>query len=110
MEEQSQIKRTLATPESIELIRRLLADGTHANRSSLAHATCEHFGLLDACGRTQTAGCVKALRELERSGHFTLPAVIESGRAKARLPGDSMHPCHCRRALRRKPATCAVSR
>lgn len=84
MEEQNQIKRTLATPESIELIRRLLADGTHANRSSLAQATCDHFGFLDARGRAQTAGCVKALRELERTGHFTLPAVIESGRGKGK--------------------------
>lgn len=79
MEEQNQIKRTLATPESIEAIRRLLADGTHANRTSLSQATCEHFGFLDAFGRAQTAGCVKALRKLERAGHFTLPAVIEVG-------------------------------
>jgi hypothetical protein len=84
MEEQSQIKRTLATPESIEVIRRLLADGTHANRSSLAQASCGHFGFLDAFGRAQTAGCVKALRELERAGHFVLPAVVESGRGKGK--------------------------
>jgi len=37
------------------------------------------FGFLDAFGRAQTAGCVKALRKLERAGHFTLPAVIEVG-------------------------------
>jgi hypothetical protein len=84
MEEQNQIKRTLANPESIEVVRRLLSDGTHANRSSLAHATCNHFGFLDACGRAQTAGCVKALRELERAGHFLLPAVSESGRGKGK--------------------------
>lgn len=84
MEEQSQIKRTLAKPESIEVIRRLLGDGTHGNRSSLAQATCGHFGFLDACGRAQTAGCVKALRELERAGHFVLPAVSESGRGKGK--------------------------
>lgn len=84
MEEQSQIKRTLATPDSIEVVRRLLADGAQANRSSLAQATCGHFGFLDACGRAQTAGCVKALRELERAGHFTLPAVGESGRGKGK--------------------------
>lgn len=84
MEEQSQIKRTLATPESIEVVRRLLSDGLHANRSSVAKAACDHFGFFDACGRAQTAGCVKALRELERAGHFTLPAVIESGRGKGK--------------------------
>ena len=84
MEEQSQIKRTLATPESINVIRGLLADGTHANRSSVAQATCGHFGFVDACGRAQTAGCVKALRELERAGHFVLPMVSESGRGKGK--------------------------
>ncbi len=64
------------------MIRRLLAYGTHANRSSVARATCEHFGFVDARGRAQTAGCVKALRELERSGHFALPAAAATGRRK----------------------------
>jgi hypothetical protein len=67
MDKQNQIKRTLGQPGSIEAIRRLLADGEHASRSSLAEATCQHFGFLDARLRTQTAGCVKALRELERA-------------------------------------------
>ena len=82
MERQHQIKRTLATPESIEVIRRLLADGSHANRSALARATCSHFGFVDARGRAQTAGCVKALRELEHEGHFALPAPGARGRRR----------------------------
>jgi hypothetical protein len=82
MEQQHQIKRTLSTPESIAVIRRLLADHTHANRSSLARATCEHFGFVDARGRAQSAGCVKALRELERAGHFVLPAAGPTGNRK----------------------------
>src|SRR5215831_18392282 len=85
MERQHQIKRTLSTPESIAVIRRLLADGTHANRSSVARATCEHFGFVDARGRSQTAGCVKALRELEHSGHFALPAAGPTGRRKSNV-------------------------
>ena len=44
MERQHQIKRTLATPESIEVIRRLLAEGMHVSRAALVHATCNHFG------------------------------------------------------------------
>src|SRR4249920_3998734 len=79
MELQHQIKRTLSTPESIAVIRGLLADARHANRSSLARATCRHFGFVDARGRAQTAGCVKALRELERSGRFELPAAGARG-------------------------------
>ena len=37
---------------------------------------CGHFGFLDARSRAQTAGCVKALRELERAGHFVLPTDV----------------------------------
>lgn len=82
MERQHQIKRTLSTPESIEVIRGLLAQRVHASRSSVALATCEHFGFVDGRGRAQTAGCVKALRELERAGHFALPAPASCGRGR----------------------------
>ena len=84
MEAQSQIKRTLSLPQSIESIRRLLADGVHATRSSLARAACSHFGFVNACGHPQSAGCIKALRELEQAGHFLLPAVQPSGRGKGK--------------------------
>ena len=77
MDTQNQIKRTLAKPGSIETIRRLLDDKPHKNRSSVAEEVCRHFGFLDARSRTQTGGCVKALRELEREGHFVLPAVSD---------------------------------
>lgn len=85
MERQHQIKRTLATPESIDAVRRLLADGMHANRSALVHATCKHFGFVDARGRAQTSGCGKALRELEHAGHFVLPAAGPRGRRPGQL-------------------------
>lgn len=85
MERQHQIKRTLSTPESITVIRGLLAEGAHASRSSLARATCEHFGFVDARGRLQSGGCVKALRELEQSGHFVLPPAAAVGRPKGKL-------------------------
>ena len=84
MEKQNDIKRTLAQRGAIEIVRRLLDDDEHANRSSLARAVCQHFGFLDARRRAQTAGCVKALRELERAGHFVLPvATRRSGTAKS---------------------------
>ena len=85
MEHQNQIKRTLATPESIEVIRQLLADGTHGSRASFARTTCGHFGFVDPRGRAQTAGCVKALCELERSGHFQLPPPGRGGRRKGNI-------------------------
>lgn len=80
MERQHQIKRTLSAPESIEVIRRLLAEDAHSNRAALVQATCRQFGFVDARGRAQTAGCVKALRELEHAGHFALPAGGSGGR------------------------------
>jgi len=73
MQQQNQIKRTLAQPESIEVIRSQLASTTHINRGSLSKALCQHFNFSDARGHHQIGGCNKALRELERAGHFVLP-------------------------------------
>ena len=74
MEKQNQVKRTLEQPASMEAIRAILARNEHANRSSLVKAVCGTFGLLDSRGGPQFGGCSKALRELERAGHFVLPA------------------------------------
>lgn len=85
MDRQHQIKRTLSAPESIDAIRLLLADGVHASRVALVSAACKQFGFVDARGRAQTAGCVKALRELEQAGHFALPAAGPRGRRPGQL-------------------------
>ena len=74
MHQQNQIKRTLALPQSIEVVRTLLNAQSHKNRASLSKTVCQHFNFSDARGRLQIGGCVKALRELERVGHFVLPA------------------------------------
>lgn len=86
MDAQNEIKRTLKQEASIEVIRGLLAQQVHRSRSSVAESVCQHFGFFDARQRTQTAGCVKALRELERGGHFVLPAALDRGRAGAKNP------------------------
>ena len=70
---QNQIKQTLSLPDSIEIVRSLLAKNAYKNRSSLANAVCQRFNFHNALGRPQTGGCVKGLRELERAGHFVLP-------------------------------------
>ena len=64
---------------SIEVIRGLLTQKEHQSRAAIAEAVCRHFGFLDARQRTQRAGCVKALRELERAGHFVLPVATSRG-------------------------------
>jgi hypothetical protein len=61
-------------PDSIEIVRSLLANNTYKNRTSLANAVCQRFNFHDTRDRPQTGGCIKGLRELERAGHFILPA------------------------------------
>ena len=70
---QSQIKRTLSQPVAIAYVADLLDSGEFIHRKELAEFLCEEFGFQDACGELQLGGCIKALRELEAAGHFTLP-------------------------------------
>jgi hypothetical protein len=70
---QSQIKRTLSHPVAISYVAELLDGGEFIHRSELADFLCEEWGFQDARGDLQRGGCVKALRELEAAGHFTLP-------------------------------------
>ena len=70
---QSQIKRTLAQPVAISYVAELLDSGDFIHCTELADFLCEEWGFQDACGEFQRGGCVKALREQEAAGHFTLP-------------------------------------
>jgi hypothetical protein len=90
MNTQNQIKRVLSEPTSKEYVRGLLEGKEEIpHRTALARVVCERFGFYDARGREQRAGCLKALRELEGAGHFTLPpARTSSGRKSARRLGD----------------------
>ncbi len=74
MNKQNQIKRTLSQPESIEQIRSRLDSLSSTGRTQFADEVCEHFNFFDPTGNKQTAGCLKALRELEKQGWFILPA------------------------------------
>ena len=101
MDAQNGIKRTLREATSIAVIQRLLSSNEPSSnepwsRASITQSVCEHFGFLDARQRTQKAGCIKALRELERAGHFVLPA------ARKRVSG----PRNARRL--EQPVPCAV--
>jgi hypothetical protein len=83
MHQQNQIKRTLCRPDSLDVVRRELDSNVHRNRTSLSKALCQHFNFNDARGRQQIGGCTKALRELERKGHFTLPVAQTPHGAKS---------------------------
>jgi len=76
MDPQHQIKRTLSRADSVEVVRGMLWSQPWPHRSAVASAVCERFGFYDARGRPQSSGCVKALRELEAVGHFTLPVAL----------------------------------
>jgi len=70
---QSQIRRRLSQPESIERVRQHLAESPGMHRTELADRLCKDFGFVDARGHLQRSGCIKALRVLEGRGHFVLP-------------------------------------
>lgn len=73
MNVQSQIKRALSKPASIEYVRRLLEEEELFTRTELAGVVCQEFGFQDPRGQNQLGGCLKALRELEAQGWFQLP-------------------------------------
>lgn len=85
METQNQIKRTLGQQEAIAHIRSVLDGPDIMHRTMLADQLCEHYGFFDARGTPQRATCLKALRELEQSGHIVLPApLMRHGRGSPR--------------------------
>ncbi|MCP5020050.1 MAG: IS4 family transposase [Ketobacter sp.] len=86
MNKQNQIKSTLSQPESIEQIQNYLDRLENTGRSQLAKDLCEHFNFSDPKGNPQVAGCLKALRELEKDGWFILPASQTSNARKPRVP------------------------
>ncbi len=86
---QHQIKRTLSTPTNTDFIRHLLENEDILHRTDLATRVCQQFEFYDARGHIQIGGCVKALRQLEREGHFILPVVDRKKQARKsprRLP------------------------
>jgi len=71
---QNQIKRALSQPPAIAYVAGLLHDGGEfVHRTELADFLCAELGFHDVRGHAQRHGCLKALRELEAAGHFTLP-------------------------------------
>jgi len=70
---QNLIKDTLGLSENLERVRLFLAEEAPPNRTALASQVCDWYGFLDHRGQRQISTCLKALRDLEREGHFTLP-------------------------------------
>jgi hypothetical protein len=75
IEEQHQIGRTLAQPENLEEVRRLLAQASDGvGPVGVARAVCDRFAFRSPSGEAQVGTCLDALRRLERGGHLVLPA------------------------------------
>jgi hypothetical protein len=90
MNTQNLIKRTLSLSTSIEYIKQLLGNEGVAHRADLAKQVCTNFEFYDVRGEMQTSGCLKALRELESSGHFELPKAQHKAGTKS--PRRLTHP------------------
>jgi hypothetical protein len=86
MNKQNQIKNTLSQPEALEQIQSHLEQIENASRTQLSKELCEHFNFFDPKGNHQVAGCLKALRELEKDGRFILPASKKAGAGKQMGP------------------------
>ena len=71
---QSQILGTLRKPDSERRLGAILRREPNAGRMGIARRVCEAFGFLDARGKPQLSGCLKALGAVERSGRIPLPA------------------------------------
>lgn len=90
---QNQIQRRLSQAESIERVRRLIAENPDRLRTELADLVCDEFGFVDRRGRRQRSGCLKALRVLEKRGSLSLPAArTQPGPARPRRLDSSVPP------------------
>lgn len=82
MKTHNQIKRTLTQQKAIDKITNILDTNININRTKLADKLCEHFNFFDPRGNRQRSGCLKALRKLEQTGHFKLPAPMRTSKPK----------------------------
>lgn len=74
MKTQNQIKRTLSDESSLLYLNDLLDKKRKFSRKEIAAVVCEKFKFFNHLGEPQIAGCAKALRTLDLSGHISLPA------------------------------------
>ncbi len=76
MQTQNQIKRTLSEESSLLYLNDLLAANPGLKRADIVREVCRKFHFYDTRGQQQEAGCAKALRSLDASGHIRLPAPL----------------------------------
>jgi hypothetical protein len=93
--EATTIKEALSEPKKLALVKRQLGSRGVRSRTRLAAALCRRFRFRDPRGELQVFSCLKALRDLEREGHFRLPPrqleIVSHWRAR-RLGGPVPEP------------------
>lgn len=77
MKIQNNIKKQLAQPQIIDYIKSILHVNKDIHRTKLSELLCEEFDFYDWRGRKQIGTCLKALRDIEAKGHFSLPAPLK---------------------------------
>jgi hypothetical protein len=73
------IQQILAQPKNTRLVAELLESDTVATRSDLARELCRRLDLRDPKGDWRLATTLKALRDLEAQGLWTLPEAVVPG-------------------------------
>ncbi len=68
------VQQILAQPQHTRLVRQLLEPKVVSTRSALARELCQRLDLRDPKGDWRLATTLKALRDLEAQGFWTLPA------------------------------------
>lgn len=79
MQDPCSIQQILAQPNNIQLVVKLLASDMVVTRSDLAKELCHRLELRDPKGSCRLATTLKALRELEAQGFWTLPEASVPG-------------------------------
>ena len=80
MKIQKNIKSKLTQPGVIEFVKEILNNNENICRNDLGKILCDELDFYDRRGKLQLSTCLKALRELEGKGHFSLPAPLTKKR------------------------------
>ena len=92
MKTTTSVKERLSAPENVTLVTGWLAKSKDKTRTDLARDMCERLGLRDGNGALRISSALKALRDLETEGYWTLPATVSrrSGKWNPRRLGHAV--------------------
>ena len=77
--QKSQINRTLQNEMAVSRIAATLSQEQFDSRRSLGRRNCDEFSFVDAAGRLQIAGCMKALATVRQGCEHCFAATAGAG-------------------------------